>query len=174
MDTSTIIVVMLILVVVVVVVLILSRKGVIPPIKKFWVKIPGFEVGSEIHPTTQKGEKKEITPDISIGCTTSRTTKYPIIKNVGDEDIESLEVYFEWKQSGKNESRKAQNFFHEDQDPVLTYSEDIDYLHKDQTRKISHMPTISDDGKVIVVVRGIGSQTNQPLEKQKVIEVNKY
>jgi len=107
--------------------------------------------------------KKEakINPRVHISPLKKRDRLYAEIYNTGDEDISNLTIVIYWKQKGSSEKRKLNNFFNENESPILESGHYCKFIRKEEKKVIDGLPMYSDDGKIKFIISGLGVKSNK-------------
>lgn len=95
---------------------------------------------------------------------------YAEIYNDGEEDIVEFEAKIYWQQQGTSQERVILEFINVDDDPLFQPFENINVL-KVRADKIFRLPDRSTDGKIQVVISGVGQRTKKKINRKDYINV---
>ena len=124
------------------------------------------------HKYARKEERRNRTPEVVVGRYAYGDTIYVELVNIGDDDINELEVYIKSMQGGKLEEKKLKRFFELVDNPITDSAKTIEYLSSGGKVRVASIPQLSDDGIIKVIIRGAGATSGKRLDQVVELKVS--
>jgi len=111
-------------------------------------------------------QSKELKPEIHITENWDRHFFNIEILNTGEEDIINFYAKIYWKQDEANHERELEKFITENEDQLFASPRNFKILRAGEKIIAVNIPHFSDDGKIKVEIRGIGSASKKSLKEE--------
>jgi len=90
--------------------------------------------------------------------------------NTGTEDIIDFQGIIYWQQEGKKEVRRLCAFINENENQLFASPRNCRILRKGEKKIAVNIPHYSDDGKIEVVIKGVGAYSREKIDKKFIVE----
>ena len=88
------------------------------------------------------------------------------IFNSGTEDILELQSDIYWKQDGKEEKGELIAYISENEDQLWVTPHNCKVLRQGEKKIAVNIPRYSDNGKIKVIVKGVGTKSRKKINKE--------
>lgn len=93
------------------------------------------------------------------------------IYNSGSEDLEAISVEAAWKHRNAESRQKLMKFIDENENPLFANPSGLNILRKGERKFAMHIPGISDDGLLRILISGKGVVSKKDIDEEFTVEL---